>query len=305
MTLSHDASETNEQLMTELTELEQHRHQVATPSGVTSSSTSATDHAVFVHGVGTSSLLWRNVIPLVADQRRCLALDLPLHGGSPGTAAHDFSLPGLARFLRDFCDALELPNVDLVAHDTGGAVAQVFAADQPGRLASFALTNCETPGNLPPKAFLPTVWLARLRLLAPTARLGFTNLERTRERVYGRDYEHIEALPMDVARQYLTPLVGTRVHAEQFQRWIRSLRARDLEAAVAGLRRIDAPTLIVWGTDDRFFHRRWAQWLLDTIPGATEIVEVPGGRLFFPDERADELGAALRRHWASRQTNQS
>ena len=46
-----------------------------------------------------------------------------------------------------------------------------------------------------------------------------------------------------------------------------------------------------------FFRRKWAYWLRDTIPGATEVVEIDGGRLFFPDERAAELTAALRRHW--------
>ena len=64
------------------------------------------------------------------------------------------------------------------------------------------------------------------------------------------------------------------------------------------LRRLDVPTLIVWGTADGNFPMRWARWLRDTIPGAGEIVEVPGGRLFFPDERCDELLRALRRHWA-------
>ena len=53
------------------------------------------------------------------------------------------------------------------------------------------------------------------------------------------------------------------------------------------------PTLIVWGTDDAFFHLKWGRWLRDTIPGATELVEIEGGRLFFPDERAAELTASL------------
>ena len=42
----------------------------------------------------------------------------------------------------------------------------------------------------------------------------------------------------------------------------------------------------------------WADWLVDLIPGATGVVEIPGGRLFFPDERAGELVAALEAHWA-------
>ena len=63
------------------------------------------------------------------------------------------------------------------------------------------------------------------------------------------------------------------------------------------LARLQVPTLIVWGTGDRFFHLKWAYWLRDTIPGATQVVELAGARLFFPDERATEFTAALRRHW--------
>ena len=39
--------------------------------------------ALFVHGVGTSGLLWRNVIGALKAERRCVALDLPLHGRTP------------------------------------------------------------------------------------------------------------------------------------------------------------------------------------------------------------------------------
>jgi hypothetical protein len=53
----------------------------------------------------------------------------------------------------------------------------------------------------------------------------------------------------------------------------------------------------VWGTGDTVFRRTCAYWLRDTIPGATDVVEIDGARLFFPDERATELTAALRRHW--------
>jgi hypothetical protein len=43
--------------------------------------------------------------------------------------------------------------------------------------------------------------------------------------------------------------------------------------------------------------RKWAYWLRGTIPGTAEVTEIPGARLFFPDERATELTAALRRYW--------
>ena len=256
--------------------------------------------ALFVHGVGTSGLLWRNVIGALKRERRCIALDLPLHGRTPVRRGQDLSLTGLANVVEDFCAALGLTGVDLVANDTGGAVAQIVAAHQPERLATFTLTNCETQGNVPPLAFKPTVWLARAGLFAPLfgPRL-LRNLPATRKRAYGMGYQDIGKLPLPVVRSYLEPLVGTKDLARQYQRWIASLRNRDLAAVEPALRRLAVPTLIVWGTSDIFFRPRYAHWLRDTIPGVTEVVTIDGGRLFFPDERAADLVPHLRAHWTA------
>ena len=256
--------------------------------------------ALFVHGVGTSGLLWRNVIGALKDERRCIALDLPLHGRTPVRPGQDLSLTGLANVVEDFCAALGLTGVDLVANDTGGAVAQIVAAHQPERLATVTLTNCETQGNVPPLAFKPTVWLARAGLFAPLfgPRL-LRNLPATRKRAYGTGYQDIGKLPLPVVRSYLEPLIGTKDLARQYQRWIASLRNRDLAAVERALRRLIVPTLIVWGTGDIFFRPRYAHWLRDTIPGVTEVVTIDGGRLFFPDERAADLVPHLRAHWAA------
>lgn len=255
--------------------------------------------ALFVHGVGTSGLLWRNVIGALREERRCIAVDLPLHGRTPARPDQDLSLTGLAKVVEDFCAALDLRGVDLVANDTGGAVAQIVAAHQPGRLATFSLTNCDTEGNLPPLAFKPVVWLARAGLLAPL--LGprlLRDVASSRKRMFGMGYQDVGTLPLEVVRAYLEPLVGTKDLARQYQRWIASLRERDLAAVGPALRRLTVPTLIVWGTGDIFFRPRHARALRDTIPGAT-LVTIDGGRLFFPDERAADLVTALRAHWAA------
>jgi pimeloyl-ACP methyl ester carboxylesterase len=237
------------------------------------------------------------VIGQLDGQRRCVAVDLPLHGQTPAAAGQDFSLPGLARFLADFCDGLQLNDIDLVANDTGGAISQVFAAGHSERLHTLTLTNCETHDNLPPKVFLPTILLARLGLFARIAPRMTRDVRRARRRVYGMGYQDVSNLPEDIVRAWLEPLLGTPESAREYQRLLTSLHARDLLAAEPALARLRVPTLIVWGTGDIFFRRKWAYWLLDTIPGATEVVEIAGARLFFPDERATELTAALRRHW--------
>jgi pimeloyl-ACP methyl ester carboxylesterase len=284
-------------MTSEMERLDKHRGEVRTGSGpVSYVDTGGPGRPVlFVHGVGTSSYLWRNVIGQLGGERRCVAFDLPLHGYTPAAADQDFTLPGLARFVADCCDVLELSDFDMVANDTGGAITQVFAAGHPERLHTLTLTNCEAHDNVPPKALLPAVWLARMGLLARLApRLMPHDNPRTAKRMYGRTYQDITKLPEDIARVWLEAQTGTAEAARQSQRLLTSLHARDLLAAEPALRRLQVPTLIVWGTGDIFFRPKWAYWLRDTIPGATEVVEIDNGRLFFPDERAAELTVALR-----------
>ena len=91
----------------QLTELEAHRHSIATRSGEISYIDVGTGPvALFVHGIATNAYLWRNVIGALSGPRRCIALDLPLHGRSPVTAGQDLSIAALAAGLEDFCDAL-------------------------------------------------------------------------------------------------------------------------------------------------------------------------------------------------------
>jgi pimeloyl-ACP methyl ester carboxylesterase len=250
----------------------------------------------FVHGVGTSSYLWRNVISLLAGERRCVAIDLPLCGQTPAAPDQDFSLPGLAGFVAACCDTLGLDDIDLVGNDTGGAVCQVFAARHPDRLATLTLTNCETHTNVHPPALLPGLLLARLGLLAPLSRMLWRSGALSGKRMYRVGYSDVASLPENIARAWLEAGLGTAEAARQSQRWARSVHARDLLAIEPALARLGVPTLIVWGTGDVFFKTRWAHWLRDTIPGATEVIELAGARLFFPDERAAEFTAALRRH---------
>jgi pimeloyl-ACP methyl ester carboxylesterase len=279
--------------------LDKYRSQLPTPSGpVSYIDTGGPGRPVLlVHGVGSSSYLWRNVIELLGGERRCVSFDLPLHGYTPAAPDQDFTLNGLARFIADCCDALDLADIDLVANDTGGAISQVFAAGHAGRLHTLTLTNCEAHGNVPPKVLLPAVMLARLGLLAPIAQRLTRNIPRAKKIVYGMGYQDISQLPDDIARVWLEAQGKTRQAARQAQRLLVSLHARDLLAAEPALCALQVPTLIVWGTGDRAFRTKWAYWLRDTIPGASEVVEIDGGRLFFPDERAAELTAALRRHW--------
>ena len=90
---------------------------------------------VFLHGNPTSSYLWRNVIPHVAGQARCLAPDL-IGMGESGKPDIAYRLADHVRYLDAWFDALGLDEVVIVGHDWGGALG-----DGLGRPASGAGTG--------------------------------------------------------------------------------------------------------------------------------------------------------------------
>jgi pimeloyl-ACP methyl ester carboxylesterase len=252
--------------------------------------------ALFIHGLGTSGLLWRHVIDDLRDTTRCIAIDLPAHGGTP--ARDDMSVTALAQVAADLCDGLGLDQLDLVGNDTGGAVAQVFAARQPGRLRSFTLTDCECEGNFPPQEFAPVIELARQGGLAPFLTALAADPAAWEASPMGAGYQHPGEVPVDVRQAYLGASGGTSERARDFERLVASLDPADLEAVSGRLRALDVPTLLVWGTADTMFDVKWAYYLRDMIPGAREVVEIADAKLFFPEERPGDLVPHLRRHWS-------
>lgn len=255
--------------------------------------------AVFVHGMFVSAYMWRHVMDALAAQRRCIGYNLPAHGGSTVPRTQDLSLPAQADMLESFCEALDLHDIDLVANDTGGAIAQAFAVRRPDLLRTLTLTNCEARDVLPSADPLPNLAheLASKGELVPLLRQGLDMEFARGDLGISVGLQFPEALTDDDLRGYMEPQFSSDENAREIERTLLALRAGDLVALEPGLRMLEVPTLIVWGTGDRFFGMELAQWLFETIPGATKIVEVPGGKLFWPGERPDDLVPHLREHW--------
>lgn len=252
--------------------------------------------ALFIHGVLVSSLLWENVIRELADERRCIAVDLPGHGRTK-VQNDDYTLTAYAKMIEDFCDTLGLGTIDLVGNDTGGAISQFIATRRPDRLRTLTLTNCDVYDNLPPEAFRPVVDMAAAGGLALVLKEAARNPDVARANL-AVGYEHAERLSDDKVLEYLEPFTSEE-GARDAEARIVAPKAEELMALDPALQNLEVPALLVWGTGDIYFDIKWAQRLRDTIPGVTDLVEIEGGKLFFVDERADELVPAIRKHWAA------
>jgi pimeloyl-ACP methyl ester carboxylesterase len=256
--------------------------------------------ALFVHGVLLNSHLWRHQLSELSDIRRCIAVDLLAHGDTEIAPAQDVSVTANAKMLVQFLDALGIDAVDLVGNDSGGGIAQIFAAENPSRVRTLTLTDCDAHDNWPPDAFKPFLEMAAAGGLRDTleAMLANKNVYRSAQAL-GPAYEHPEEVTDETIETYLRPLVRSQQRTRDFQRFLAEFDCRHTLAAEAGLRKLRAPTLIVWGTDDIYFDVQWSHWLADTIPGTRRRIELKGARIFFPEERAGEFNQELRSLWTS------
>jgi len=101
---------------------------------------------LFLHGNPTSSYIWRNIIPHVAPNARCIAPDLIGYGQS-GKPQIEYRFIDHVRYLDAFLDALDLNEIVLVAQDWGTALAFHFAARRPEAVVGLAFMDFRTPGQ--------------------------------------------------------------------------------------------------------------------------------------------------------------
>ncbi len=273
------------------------RHTVALSAGdIAYAETGRGPNALFVHGVLINADLWRQPMEGVADLRRSVAVDLPAHGASAARPDADLSLNGLAEMLAELCWTLDLGQVDLVANDTGGAVAQVFAARYPERIRTLTLTNCDIGENFPPEVFKPSIELAAAGQFGPLVAAMAGDLALARSEVgFGQGYQHPEELSDELINSYLGPFVADQ--GKGLERFLTASSAAELVAVEPLLAELRMPAQVVWGTGDIFFEPFWADRLRTMIPGVERVTMIDGAMLFFPDERADEFTTLLRSFW--------
>ena len=93
---------------------------------------------VFLHGNPTSSYLWRNIIPHLAEGNRCLAPDLIGMGDSGVSSDGDYTFATHARYLDAWLAAMDLRDAVFVVHDWGSALGFHWAHRNQDRVAGIA-----------------------------------------------------------------------------------------------------------------------------------------------------------------------
>jgi 3-oxoadipate enol-lactonase len=217
---------------------------------------------VLASSLGTTHAIWDPVVPALGQDFRIIRYDHPGHGSSP---VGPRTLKGFARSVLELLDGLGLERVAFCGLSLGGLVAQWLAANAPERIERLVLC-CTAPRFAPPEMWQERADLVRAQGMEP---LAGTVLERW--------------FTPEFPQRHLYRRMLLETPSEGYARCCEAIRDADLRD---GLTRIEAPTLVVAGSDDPAVSTDDTR-LLATIRGA-RVAELRGRHLA-PVESCEEF----------------
>ncbi|MFC7228098.1 alpha/beta hydrolase [Salinirubellus salinus] len=218
------------------------------------------DLVVLFHGFPECWYAWRHQIPALADAGyRVVAPDLRGYGtSSRPERVGAYGLDHLSRDVRDLVEAFDRQSAHVVGHDWGGVVATATALYHPAVVDRLVVLNAPYPTNVTDqfsiRQALRSSYAAFFQLPSVPERLfrarDFALLERAFEDAAPGAYTESELAVYREAWSQPGALTAMLDYYRAFGRdTVRDLLGRD-SAWTAG-RRVNAPTLLLWGEKDR------------------------------------------------------
>ena len=227
---------------------------------------------VLIHGFGNSLQSFRLLAPQLANDFHVVTLDLPGFGLSSKPADRDYRNPAQAAVVGDFIRALRLDRVIIGGHSLGGAIALRVAVNEP-EIVGLVLMN---PGII-------TTGVPKI------AEYYFFPLQRLSAKQFGkRDFRK-----SFLQRSFVNPDVVTERVMDELMLTVRSegymsgmtTMMGQYEAATEAplLARVEVPTLIAWGEQDRRKPEGELEELHAALPGSV-VVTVAGAGHYVHEE---------------------
>ncbi|UHQ23828.1 alpha/beta hydrolase [Lysobacter sp. 5GHs7-4] len=253
--------------------------------------------ALFLHGAPLNGYQWRGAIDRLSPYRRCIAPDFMGLGYSEIPADQPLAAKDQAAMLDALLDALKVEQVDIVASDSGGAVAQLFLLRYPKRVRSLLLSNCDVEPDSPPPKIQPVLDMARAGTLADATAEWLTDRAKARATFGAAVFADPSRFADETIDYYVAPLVATPLRRAQYHAFHLALTPNPLAGIEAQLKRSQVPVRIVWGAADDIFDQADAEYLDRIFPGSRGVRRVPKGKLFFQEEFPEVIAEEARRLW--------
>ncbi len=236
---------------------------------------------LFLHGIPTNSYLWRHVAPAIADERHVVAPDMLGYGNSAMEDTFDRSLRAQEEMIAELVDEFGFDTVSLVGHDLGGGVFLRYACHNPEVVDRLVLSNSVCYDSWPVQ-FVTDLGLPETARETAVEELQAMLDDTFRNTLYGDDQD--DDFVQGMKRPWnsedgVTSLVRNAVSTNTNH--TTEIDPRD----------VTAETLLLWGVEDEFQPRRWAERLEDDVPDC-ELVGLDEASHWVPEDRPD----AFREH---------
>lgn len=257
---------------------------------------------LLLHGFPTSSQMFRNLIPRLADRYRVIAPDYPGYGQSdmPPMDKFQYSFDNLAKVIDKFTDVVGAKRYAMYVQDYGAPIGYRLAAAHPERISAIVVQNGNAYDEgldnefwVPAKAF----WADKSKANGDKLR-GLFELPATKWQ-YSEGYRDATHISPDAATtdQYYMDRPGNKdIQLEMFYSY--GTNPPLYPSWQAYFRKHQPPMLIVWGKGDKIFPPAGAHPYLRDLPKA-ELHLLDTGH-FALEEDGDKI-AALMRDFLARQ----
>lgn len=211
---------------------------------------------ILLHGYPASSYQYRNLMPILAQHHRVIAPDFPSFGFTVTPANYSFTFASFASTTAAFIDALGLHSYALYVFDYGAPVGFRLLLQRPQQVTAIVTQNGNgyIQGLGAPWDPIKTYW-ADPSPANRAAIADFVTLDAFKSQ-YQTGAEHPEQIPPETwsLDYYLTILQ----HADSADRQLDILydyrtNVELYPAFNEAFRRLQKPTLAVWGAGDTFF----------------------------------------------------
>jgi pimeloyl-ACP methyl ester carboxylesterase len=251
---------------------------------------------LLLHGFPTSSFMFRDLIPRLADSYRVIAPDLPGFGFTdvPSKRKYTYSFDALAGTVQAFTDALGLNRYAIYVFDYGAPTGFRLATGHPERITAIISQNGNAYEEGLGDAWGPirTYWSTPTAENREVIRQAILNLEGTRWQ-----YTHGVANPESVPPESYT--LDTALLERPGNKEIQLDLFLDYASNVKlypkfqeYLRKSQPPLLAIWGKNDPFFIPAGAEAYRKDLPNA-QIQFLDTGH-FATETHSVEIAAAIK-----------
>lgn len=208
---------------------------------------------LFLHGIPACAEIWRETMQRVSERGfYCLAPDLAGYGQTEIRETEYYSLSGNSKLLNQWLEEQKFEKVWLVAHDLGGAIAQVMLTDNPSWFVKVTLSNAGTANTYPVPDILKLVKVSKIGLFYWLALLGSFKADEVYDEINKLFVRNHPFPKSDFERIFYDGKLHQRKSIAKFQKMLARLDNRCTVENMSKLKSIDVPAHLVWAMSDQF-----------------------------------------------------